>query len=24
VPFFLLLVWRILDEENFLRKDLPG
>jgi protein-S-isoprenylcysteine O-methyltransferase Ste14 len=24
VPFFPLLVWRILDEENFLRKDLPG
>src|SRR5215471_11511383 len=24
VPFFPVLVWRILDEENFLRKDLPG
>ena len=24
VPFFPLLVWRILDEEDFLRKDLPG
>jgi hypothetical protein len=24
VPFFPLLVWRILDEKNFLRKDLPG
>jgi protein-S-isoprenylcysteine O-methyltransferase Ste14 len=23
VPFFPVLVWRILDEENFLRKDLP-
>jgi len=24
VPFFPVLVWRILDEEDFLRKDLPG
>ena len=24
VPFFPVLVWRILDEEKFLRKDLPG
>jgi protein-S-isoprenylcysteine O-methyltransferase Ste14 len=24
VPFFPVLVWRILDEENFLRKDLQG
>lgn len=24
VPFFPVLVWRIPDEENFLRKDLPG
>jgi protein-S-isoprenylcysteine O-methyltransferase Ste14 len=24
VPFFPVLVWRILDEEDFLRKDLLG
>jgi protein-S-isoprenylcysteine O-methyltransferase Ste14 len=24
VPFFPVLVWRILDEENFLRESLPG
>jgi protein-S-isoprenylcysteine O-methyltransferase Ste14 len=24
VPFFPVLVWRILDEESFLRQDLPG
>jgi len=24
VPFFPVLVWRILDEENFLQKNLPG
>jgi protein-S-isoprenylcysteine O-methyltransferase Ste14 len=24
VPFFPVLVWRILDEETFLRKSLPG
>jgi protein-S-isoprenylcysteine O-methyltransferase Ste14 len=24
LPFFPVLVWRILDEENFLRKNLPG
>jgi protein-S-isoprenylcysteine O-methyltransferase Ste14 len=24
VPFFPVLVWRILDEENYLRKNLPG
>jgi protein-S-isoprenylcysteine O-methyltransferase Ste14 len=24
VPFFPVLVWRILDEEFFLRKNLPG
>ena len=24
VPFFPVLVWRILDEEMFLRKSLPG
>jgi hypothetical protein len=24
VPFFPVLVWRILDAEDFLRKDLPG
>jgi protein-S-isoprenylcysteine O-methyltransferase Ste14 len=24
VPFFPVLVWRILDDKNFLRNDLPG
>ena len=24
VPFFPVIVWRILDEENFLRMNLPG